>query len=556
MSNVIQSVRGVVQGTLQRRKPQLVASARVKDSDGNVNHAIEELEKIFGDGIGRLKTRVSEDQAVVASETQNAEHFIEGLKRNMSALEAKLKETEDTLQRKELASQEMEERLNTAVRDLQSSVKNKEEVLEARESEIKELKSKIDSLLGQIAQLNLGSQQAKAEAASKAQAAEQIIQGLKANIAMVEERLREREDTVQIKELTGREMEERLGTEIRDLQGSLKKTQETLESRESEIHHFKAKTELLVGQVTKFELASRQAKAEAVTKGQAAEQTIEGLKASITVLEAKLREVEGTVDSKEVANQKMEESLGAEIRELQSVVKKKEEALEARESEVSDLQLKIDVLLRQVTQLEMAIHHGKGEAASDAQYAEPVVAGFQVKTAMFQAQLSPTEQMVRGTDPSINGFHQNGFEQNSRASDLNGSLEPQAHGMKDIKSEALVDESAEAIDTAVPDEEMKTGDAKSTKIGFPAAVVTPTVTEAALETVSRETFEHVIAEFGDLTNVMGNIASLIVRDHVRALGESMEEFPKARLTKLVESLSKGISDEKLKADFCVRFGNL
>jgi chromosome segregation ATPase len=556
MSNVIQSVRGVVQGTLQRRKPQLVASARVKDSDCNVNRAIEELEKIFGDAVGRLKARVIEDQAVVASETQHAEHFIEGLKGNMSALEAKLKETEDTVQRKELASREMEERLDADVRDLQSSVKNKEEVLETRESEINDLKSKIDGLLGQIAQLDLGSQQVKAEAASKAKAAEQIMQGLKANITMLEARLRETEDTIQIKELAGREMEERLGTEIRELQSSLKKTQEALDTRQSEIHHFKAKTELLVGQVTKFELASRQTKAEAVSKGQAAEQTIEGLKASITVLEAKLREVEGTVDSKELASQKMEESLGTEIRELQSVVKKKEEALETRESEVNDLELKTDALLKQVTQLELAIHHGKGEAASDAPYAEPVVAGFQVNTAMFQAQLSPTEQMVRGTDPAINGFHQNSFEQNSRASDLNSKFEPQASGMMDIKEEALLDRPAEAIDTAVADEELKTGEANSTTLGFPAAVITPTVTEAALETVSRETFEHVIAEFGDLTNVMRNIASLIVRDHARALGESMEEFPKARLTKLVESLSKGISDEKLKADFCVRFGNL
>jgi hypothetical protein len=52
------------------------------------------------------------------------------------------------------------------------------------------------------------------------------------------------------------------------------------------------------------------------------------------------------------------------------------------------------------------------------------------------------------------------------------------------------------------------------------------------------------------------MASLIVRDHVRAFGESMEEFPQTRLTELVESLSKTISDDKLKTDFCKRFGKM
>jgi hypothetical protein len=51
-----------------------------------------------------------------------------------------------------------------------------------------------------------------------------------------------------------------------------------------------------------------------------------------------------------------------------------------------------------------------------------------------------------------------------------------------------------------------------------------------------------IAEFSKLANVIGSIAALIVRDHVRVLGESMEEFPQTRLTELLESLSGEISD--------------
>jgi hypothetical protein len=68
MTKVYQLVRGVVEANLHRRKPRTIVSARVKDSEGSLNDAIEELEKIFVDRIGSLKGSVSDDQAVVASE--------------------------------------------------------------------------------------------------------------------------------------------------------------------------------------------------------------------------------------------------------------------------------------------------------------------------------------------------------------------------------------------------------------------------------------------------------------------------------------------------------
>ena len=111
MGKVYQSVRGVVQGTLHRRKPDSMVSAQAKGNSGSLNDAMEELEKIVLDGIGRLKAAVSDDQAVVASEAQHAEQVIEGLKANITVLEAKLGETEDAVHRKDVASQKMEESL-------------------------------------------------------------------------------------------------------------------------------------------------------------------------------------------------------------------------------------------------------------------------------------------------------------------------------------------------------------------------------------------------------------------------------------------------------------
>src|SRR5215510_10788616 len=418
VGKVYQSVRGVVQGTLHRRKPDIMVSIRAKDDDGHLNDAMQELEKIFVDRIGGLKAAFSDNQAVVASKAQHAEQVIEGLKANITALEAKLRETEDALHRKDIANQKMEESLSTEIRDLQSVVKQKEEALKSRDSEVNDLKSNRDVLAEQITRLELAIQQAKGEAASKAQHAGQVIEGLNANI---------------------------------------------------------------------------------------------------TALEAKLRETEDALHRKDVANQKMEESLSTEIRDLQSVVKQKEEALESRDSEVNDLKSNRDVLAEQITRLELAIQQAKGEAASKAQHAEQVIEGLKANITTLQPQLTQTEQIVVGTDCTMTGL---GKDRDTWLINLNAELKSQMNGIKKV------------------------------------AGATSVVTEAARKTVSQDAFARMTAEFSKLANVMGSIASLIVRDHVRALGESMEEFPQTRLTDLLDSLSGQITDDKLKADFRKRFGNV
>ena len=108
----------------------------------------------------------------------------------------------------------------------------------------------------------------------------------------------------------------------------------------------------------------------------------------------------------------------------------------------------------------------------------------------------------------------------------------------------------------VAGEQLKTGEEKPISLHPEAAGITPIPTEAAREIVSQEAFDFMIAEFAERSNVMESIASLIVRDHVRAIGQSMEEFPQRRLIELLESLSRTISDEKLKADFCQRFATM
>ena len=511
MGKVYQSVRGVVQGTLNRRKPEIVVSARANGDDADLDDALEELEKLFADGIRKLKAAACEDQAVIANEAQQVEQVIEGLRSTITGLEAKLRETEEALHSKDLASQKLAETLNTEIRDLQSALQKKDEALEGRDSEVNDLTSKRNVLSEQVTQLELAIQQAKGEAANQAQQAEQVTESLKATIIGLEARLKETEDTLHRKDTAGQNLEETLKTEIRDLQSLVKKKDEALEGRDSELTNLKSKRDGLAEQLTQLELAIQQAKVDAANQAQQAEQAIEGLKVTISGLEAKLRETEEGLHSKDLAGQKLAEALNTEIRDLQSRMMKKDEASESRDSEVNDLKSTRDGLAEQITQSELAIQQAKGEAASQAQHAAKVIEGLKIKIATLEAQRRQPEQMVGGIDWSIKGLlDQDGDRQ---VTDINAELDLQTGTMKK------------------------------------AAGVTSVIEKPARKTVSQDAFNRLIADFSELANVMKSIASLIVRDHVRALGESMEDFPQRRLTELLKSLSEQIADDKLKAKF-------
>jgi chromosome segregation ATPase len=120
----------------------------------------------------------------------------------------------------------------------------------------------------------------------------------------------------------------------------VKKKDEALEGRDSELTNLKSKRDGLAEQITQLELAIQQAKVDAANQAQQAEQAIEGLKVTISGLEAKLRETEEALHSKDLASQKLAEALNTEILDLQSRLMKKDEASESRDSEVNDLKSK------------------------------------------------------------------------------------------------------------------------------------------------------------------------------------------------------------------------
>jgi hypothetical protein len=81
------------------------------------------------------------------------------------------------------------------------------------------------------------------------------------------------------------------------------------------------------------------------------------------------------------------------------------------------------------------------------------------------------------------------------------------------------------------------------------AKIPSVLSDIAGETVPPEILQRIISEVADATNVMVNLASLLVRRHAKDLGESIEKFPTKRLPELFEDLATELTDETRQIDF-------
>ena len=333
---------------------------------------------------------------------------------------------------------------------------------------------------------------------------------------------------------------------------------------------------ILLDRLGRLKAAVKEGEAVVAEETQRAEQLIASLRVNIAALEAKLRETEDTVRREESARQKIEETLTAKIHDLQNAIKKKEQVLESRGNEVNDLNSKIDGQVKQAAELELAVQKAKVEAASQAEHAEHLTESFKAQIAALEAQLGGTEEVVRKQESAIKGLEQNltdkiqDFESQARnkeellagrdaeISDLKSQLKLLTKGIEEMSSffkqaEALATVEGQGVSTAVLNKPLKRGEEKPATFQSKGPKVTPIVADAAREIVSPELFQRITDELTEVMNVIRPVASIIVRDHVVALGESMKTFPKTRLPELLESLSKEILDENLKIDFRERF---
>jgi hypothetical protein len=133
-----------------------------------------------------------------------------------------------------------------------------------------------------------------------------------------------------------------------------------------------------------------------------------------------------------------------------------------------------------------------------------------------------------------------------RVNDLESQVKFLTGGIKEMSSFFRQTEGLADSEMQDPGGQLKTEQEKPDTSQFKDAGFTSDTTHAPQETLSPDFFDRMTHE---LIRAIGPFASMILRDNVKALGESIETFPKARLTELVDMISKEILNEDMKIGF-------
>jgi chromosome segregation ATPase len=302
------------------------------------------------------------------------------------------------------------------------------------------------------------------------------------------------------------------------------------------------------------------------------QQIIQTLSEDFAVLETKLKDAEEAMRRKESENQKIEEKLTAEIHDLQSELNTGKETLQSRDNEINNLKTNVDALVKQVTELETALKQSKAEMATEADRAEQLTEKFNGTIATLEAQILDIKDIVRDKEATVKVLEQNlatkiqDFEKEfinkekllavrdaeindlkSKLHGLTGKIQEMSSFLKQAEILATVEEQTSS--TLAASEPLNRIKDKPVDPPFKIKVSEITSNEqtnVAQQTVARDFFELMAQE---LTVILGPQATMMVREHVAALGESMEKFPKSRLAELLEILSKEIVNEPLRISF-------
>jgi chromosome segregation ATPase len=306
------------------------------------------------------------------------------------------------------------------------------------------------------------------------------------------------------------------------------------------------------------------------------QQVIQTLSEDFAVLETRLKDADETVRRKESVSRKMEERLTAEIRALQNELSTEKETLQNRDKEINDLKCNIEARTKQVTELETAIEQAKAETAAEADHTAQLTERFNAKVNALEAQIRDTREIVRSKEATIMALEQNlaakieDFEKqlrnketllagrNAKINDLKsklqvltGKIQEMSSFLKQAEALATIEgQNSSALAGSVPLNKMENKPTES-----PFRVEVPSVTSneqtnAAQQTVAPDFFDLMSQE---LKMILGPQAAIIIADHVAALGESTQKFPKSRLAELLEILSKEIVNEPLRTGFRLWF---
>ena len=293
-------------------------------------------------------------------------------------------------------------------------------------------------------------------------------------------------------------------------------------------------------------------------------------------MKAKLKEAEEAIEKKDLFRQKMEETLTAKIKNLEDDIKKKDQSLATRDNEINDYKSKVDANIKQIGELELTNTRTKEEAASQAKRADDLAESSQERITALGFQLNESEELARQKSSTIKKLEQElavkvqEFEhvmkdkqelltrRDAEITDLKSQLKRLTKGIGEMSSffkQAVPFADLEGQGVSKPTQNELLNEEESAAVQADIARVTPVLPDAVPQMVSPDIFQRIITELSEATNIIGQLASLIVHQQAKALGESVEKFPRARLPELLERLTQEISDENLQINFRQRIAD-
>jgi hypothetical protein len=249
--------------------------------------------------------------------------------------------------------------------------------------------------------------------------------------------------------------------------------------------------------------------------------------------------------------------------------------LASRENEINNYKSTIEQNVKKMSELEAAHTKAQQEIADHGKRTEELRKNSQNKLAALEARLIQTEDLARQKTSAakqleqelaaktqefeaiLKGKNEALTQRDTEIADLKAQLKRLTKGFSDVSLLFKEAEALTGIETprAVPVRNEPLPEVKppiSSRSNHNEKI-TPVLPDAVSETVPAETFQKIISELAQATNIIAPLASLMVHQQAKALGESVEKFPRARLPELLEALAKEISDENLQMYFLQHF---
>ncbi len=301
-------------------------------------------------------------------------------------------------------------------------------------------------------------------------------------------------------------------------------------------------------------------------------ETIQKRQDDIAALKEQVRAGEERLRQQQADAKQLQEQLSSKIQDLENDWTNQQQALHAQERDIAKLKEHNDGQFHEIRELRYALEESRLEVTGHMKQIDALTVTFTTRTSELERELFETERIVAEKESDIQlatekltaGARE--FKEGSRKKEnllkareaeitrLRGQLQLLTRGVSEMSSfftqvGAFGDSDSRSLLEAIAEENQEELIPDCSEPVTQTISATPSLTEEAMPAQ----FCHDLA--AELTDAVGPIAAVILRDQLKALGASVEALPKGRVTELLDLLADEILEPSAKAQFRARFSH-